>query len=286
VNPNVHQIAITDHESPRLSGYVADATESVRRAFPDATYRLWSRADGEAFIEEHFGPEVGWAFRCLRPYAYKGDLLKLCILHVLGGWYFDVGVRMLQSPAPLFDVAPPPQLVLFRSTGPMDSPWNCSLAVVYAEAGSSVFTTAIDEVIDNCRAGRYGATPLSPTMSPFGRAIARHGLELGVRSGVVVDVEGQDYRRAFHIEPLGLVAARKPGGLAAGAVAAIGIEGGNDYVAMWRDRTVYGWTEPPPGGWTPARAASAVSNVLPRNRRRLARLRRAVSRTVASRRTT
>jgi hypothetical protein len=279
MNPNVHQIAITDHDPPRLGGYSAEATRSVRQAFPGARYRLWGRADGEAFIDQHFTPEVAWAFRCLRPYAYKADLLKLCLLHAVGGWYVDVGVRILRSPAALFENRSAPSFVLFRSTGPMDLPWNCSLALLYGEAGSPVFTTAIDEIVDNCQTGRYGATPLSPTMSPFGRAVAGHRLEAGVRTGVVVDVAGQDFNRGFEVAPLGLVAARKPRGLPAGEVAAIGLEGGNDYLAMWRSRSVYG-LERPPGGWTAVRVASAAESTWVRNRRRMGRTLRAARRAV------
>lgn len=278
MNPHVHQIAVTDHDPPRLVAYAAEATRSVRDAFPGARYRLWSRAEGEDFVKQHFGPDVSWAFRCLRPYAYKADLLKLCVLYVLGGWYVDVGVRILQSPIALFDHGAAPRFVLFRSTGSMDAPWNCSLALLYAEAGSPVFTTAIDEVVANCRAGRYGATPLSPTMSPFGRAIATHGAEVGVRTGVVVDVEGREFRRGFELAPLGLVAARKPVH-DAGEVAAMGLEGGNDYLAMWRSRSVYG-RERPPDGWSAARWSSAARSAWIRSRRRARQTLRPAARVV------
>lgn len=259
MNPHVHQIAITDHDPPRLTGYAVEATRNVRETFPGGRYRLWGRVDGEDFIAEHFPAEVVWAYRSLRPYSYKADLLKLCLLHVLGGWYVDAGVRMLQSPATLFEVDEPPQLVVFRSTSLWDAPWNCSLALVYAEAGSPVFTAAIDEVVANCRAQRYGANPLSPTMSPFGRALARHRVEDGVLVGIVVDVEGRDFNRGFEVRPLGLVAARKPARVGVGDVAGIGLEGGNDYGQLWSARRVYG-SERPPGRWR------GLIRRLPRNR--------------------
>ena len=248
MNPHVHQAAITAHDPPRLTGYSVEATRSVRETFPGSRYRLWGRADGERFIADHFPAEVLWAYRALRPFAYKGDLLKLCLLHVLGGWYVDVGVRMLRSPAPLFDGDDPPRFVLFRSTSLWDAPWNCSVALVYADAGSPVFTTAIDEVVANCRARRYGANPLSPTMSPFGRAVAHHRIESGVAVGAVVDVEGEDFNRGFEVRPLGLVAARKPAGVGVGDVAGIGLEGGNDYRQLWLERRVYGAERPPRAG--------------------------------------
>ncbi len=223
---------------------------SVRPSRP-TRYRLWGRAEGQSFVDRNFDPEVAWAFRCLRPYAYKADLLKFCVLHVYGGWYVDAGVRILRSPAALFDDGSAPQLVLFRSTGSMDAPWNCSLALLYAEAGNSVFTVAIDEVVANCRAGRYGATPLSPTMSSFGRAIARQGVESGVRMGVVVDVEGREFRRGFELAPLGLVAA-------ASRFSRLGkwrrlVSKGATTTWPCGTHEVYGWERPPGAGPAPER---------------------------------
>ena len=244
MNPHLHQIALSDHDPPRIGGYVAEAIASVREAFPGSEHRVWGRADGEQFVADHFGPEVAWAFRCLQPYAYQADLLKLCLLHVLGGWYVDAGVRILRSPLPLFDGANP-RFVVFRSTGSWDMPWNCSLALLYAEAGSPVFTTAIDRIVTNCRDRNYGANPLSPTMSAFGQALAHHGDQHELAIGTVVDVEGEEYVRGFEIPPFGLIAARKPNRIPVGDLVQAGLEGGNNYDVMWKGRAVYG-DEPPP----------------------------------------
>lgn len=244
MNTHLHQVALSDHDPPRLGGYVAEAIASVREAFPGSEHRVWGPAEGEQFVLDHFGAEVAWAFRCLRPYAYKGDLLKMCLLHELGGWYVDAGVRMLRSPLPLFDGADP-RFVLFRSTGSWDMPWNCSLALLYAEAGSPVCTTAIDGIVANCRNRSLGVNPLSPTMSPFGRALAHHGDHGELAIGTVVDVEGQEYTRGFEIRPFGLIAARKPNRIPVGDLGEAGLEGGNNYDVLWKAGAVYG-DEPPP----------------------------------------
>lgn len=259
MNPHLHQIAIADRDPPRIGGYLAEAMASVREAFPGSQHRLWGRADGEAFVAEHFGPEVAWAFRCLQPYAYKADLLKLCLLHVLGGWYVDLGVRMLRSPLPLFDGARP-RFVLFRSTGSWDMPWNCSLALVYAEAGHPAFTTAIEAIVANCRNRNPGVNPLSPTMSPFGRALAIHGDEHELAVGTVVDVEGEEYVRGYEIRPFGVIAARKPDRIPVGDLVEAGLEGANNYDVLWKAGAIYGDEPPPP----PARAARWRSRRRPR----------------------
>jgi hypothetical protein len=76
-------------------------------------------------------------------------------------------------------------------------------------------------------------------MSAFGRALAIHDVRDGIRIGEVVDVTGEDYTRAYHLKPLGRIAARKPASSKAGEVATIGIEGANNHVSLWKQRQVY-----------------------------------------------
>ena len=238
--PDVHQVLFTDPGVPAPTGYVAEAMRSVREAFPTGRYTCWGLEEAAALIDEHFAPDVLRAFECLQPYAYKGDLFKYCLLHVHGGWYADVGTRVLQQPmqAPFAASSSPPRLVVFRGTGQWDASWSCSISFLYAAPGHEVLSTAIEEVVDNCRHQRYGANPLSPTMTAFGRAIAVHNVREQIEIGLIVDVEGQPYERAHQLDPLGHVAARKPQ-LHAGDMAGIGVDGTNNYAQMWEDRQVY-----------------------------------------------
>jgi hypothetical protein len=239
--PDVHQVLFTDPGGPPPTGYVASAMASVREAFSTGQYRCWGLDQAAALIEQHFAPDVLRAFECLRPYAYKGDLFKYCVLYVHGGWYADIGTRVLQQPmlAPFATSATPPRLVVFRGTGLWDAAWGCSISFMYAARGHEILLTAIEEVVDNCKHQRYGANPLSPTMTAFGRAIAVHNVQERIEVGLIVDVEGKPYERAHELRGLGHVAARKPR-LHAGDMAGIGVQGTNNYAQMWEDRQVYG----------------------------------------------
>ena len=239
--PDVHQVLFTDPGVPAPTGYVAEAMQSVRDAFPTGRYTCWGLDDAAAFIDEHFAPDVLRAFECLQPYAYKGDLFKYCLLHVHGGWYADVGTRVLQQPmlAPFAQSPIPPRLVVFRGTGQWDAAWGCSISFLYAAPGHEIFPTAIEEVVDNCRHQRYGVNPLSPTMTAFGRAIAVHNVRERIEIGLIVDAVGLPYQRAHQLGALGHVAARKPGNTG-GDMSGIGVGGTNNYADMWEARTVYG----------------------------------------------
>ena len=50
-----------------------------------------------AFIRYHLGVDALWAFDYLRPYSYKCDLARFCLLYVEGGIYIDLGVRLMNS---------------------------------------------------------------------------------------------------------------------------------------------------------------------------------------------
>lgn len=241
--PNVHQIVFSREGPVELQGYARKAAQSVKSTFADYEYRLWFLEDAERFIERHFSTDVLHAFRTLVPYAYKADLFKLCLLKVIGGWVVDIGVRMLRSPLAQEIIEQQPDFVLFRSTGSWDPPWNCSVAVVYARPGHPAFDTAIECIVEHCRTRYYGATPLMPTMSTFGRALALHQVHENVRIGTVVDVRWRSFKRGFALKPVGLVAARKPARIAAGDIGGLGVPGTNAYNRLWRDRQVYGERE-------------------------------------------
>jgi mannosyltransferase OCH1-like enzyme len=233
----VHQIAFNDSGVVKLRGYLRGACRSVADMLPDHEHTLWTLPAARLWLAEHYPGEVLEAFDSLVPYAYKGDLFKYCLLERLGGWIVDLGVTLLENPAGSRPGDGEHEFVIFRATGMWSPPWNCSVALLYARAGHPVFATTIAHVVRNCQEHHYGHTPLMPTMSPFGHAIAVHHVCENVRYGDVVDVFGKDYKRGFKLRPGAVVAARKPAKV--GDVKSIGLSGGNNYARLWEDRKVY-----------------------------------------------
>lgn len=232
-----HQIVFNDSGKVTISGYAKGAAESVRSALDFCEHKIWGLNEADKFIRERFDSSTYAAFKCLKPYAYKADLFKYCLLYHLGGWYVDIGVHILRPQA--FKKITASKFVLFRGTDGWDATWSTSVAIVYAKPGSKVFLTALDEIVENCRKQKYGHNPLCPTMSAFGRALARHNVVSGIRVGMVVDVKEQEYKRAYRMKPLGLIAARKPSLAKVGSLKGLGIGGTNNYAEMWLNREVY-----------------------------------------------
>jgi mannosyltransferase OCH1-like enzyme len=64
---------------------------------PEFRFHLYDDEDCVKFIQEHFHPLVLWAYRSLKPGAYKADLWRYCILFVKGGIYVDIKYRPIQG---------------------------------------------------------------------------------------------------------------------------------------------------------------------------------------------
>jgi hypothetical protein len=59
--------------------------------------RIWDDRMIKDLISSNFGPSVLSAYNAVKPYAYKADLARLCILYVHGGLYSDLGIRFLNK---------------------------------------------------------------------------------------------------------------------------------------------------------------------------------------------
>ena len=84
--PNIFQIYISDDGSGP-SEALSDAIASVKRCFSAYQYSLHNNDSLRTFIEENFDNEVVESYDKLRPFAYKADLGRYCLLYQLGGWY-------------------------------------------------------------------------------------------------------------------------------------------------------------------------------------------------------
>jgi mannosyltransferase OCH1-like enzyme len=105
----VSQIFLSDNGA-ELSPFLGHATGTVRQAFPEADHQIYTKESLRAFIEANYEEEVLWAYDRLKPYSYKADLGRFCLLNKLGGWYMDIAVRMVNP----VEVGPRIKFLAFR----------------------------------------------------------------------------------------------------------------------------------------------------------------------------
>lgn len=232
-------ILITDDHSADLPERVSENIRSFKAAHPGEEHVLFEEAALSEFIAAHFDAEVLSAFRTLRPYSYKADLAKYCLLYEQGGVYADLSYQFLRG-VPRGEG----RLSVFRDFL-SSTPWDTSLGVVAAPLRHRALAKAIELVCANVKREYYGPTALCPTgPTLFGKAIALtcDPEDLIVGEAVRLTLPPGDAEAAQkpshclqHAREL-VAVKRKRGG---GPLSELGIGGGNRYNRLWRSREVY-----------------------------------------------
>lgn len=233
----VSQIFLSDGGGKELSPALQQFTSTVQAGFPRANYVRYDNDSLRQFINEHFRREVLDAYDSLRSYSNKADLGRFCILYVVGGWYFDIAIR-LHSPVELADRI---DFLAFREIQKFTGTcWACMTAVIYSKPGNQALRYAIDQIVDNCRNRYYGITPLSPTATPvLGQALAKYGEQSSFVYGDFLELTPthQKHNTAFVLPDGTIFAWGKPAG--GGDLSALGAKGTNNYNQLWHDRLIY-----------------------------------------------
>jgi len=241
----VHQILIVDGfgQPAELPCAITQRIVQLKRLYSDGTYTLWTGNTLRAFIEVAFDRDVLWAFDCLKPYAYKSDLGRLCLLYAFGGLYSDI---MLEHHATLripsrFGLTAFRQAWAFRPyTG------SVSNSLLWSEPHRPEWQIAIEKIVAHCRTQFYGQDRLEPT-GPWllGRACAAAATDKW-RAGLPDDqwmgvhyADGPMNDMVFHTSCLkSKVVAVRPG-RSNGDWSKSRLAGTNNYSKMWEAKDVY-----------------------------------------------
>ena len=233
---NVSQIFLSDSDA-QLSPFLKHATGTVQGAFPNADYQLYNKETLRNFISENYGESVVSAYDCLKPYSYKADLGRFCLLNKLGGWYLDIGVRVVNP----VEVGERIDFLAFRDIQRFSfTSWACATTVLYSKPDNTALQFAIEMIVNNCKNKYYGITPLCPTgPSLLGAALAANGGETNFVYGDYLELTPthEQKNRAFVLPDGTIMAWSKPSG--GGDLTGIGAKGVNNYNELWAAKQVY-----------------------------------------------
>lgn len=226
---------------------VEENVDTFKALHPDLEYRLFLEEDVLELLKDKFTDPVQQAYQSLKPFAYRADLARYCILFEYGGLYADLSYYFVR-PVPMPKNIP----VVFRGNL-VSAPWDTSNGIIYMPPRHKALAQAIKMVCANVQRRYFGATALCPTgPALFGKALAttceaeeiitgRASLTKREQVQHLVPhmvLPGDDH---IHCQSLkeGLVAVkRKP--LASTGLGELGITTGNAYREMWEKRQVYG----------------------------------------------
>src|SRR5215210_6280508 len=91
-----------DGQDSALPPIVRQNIDSLIAHHPQLPHRLFRQDDVIKLLEEKFPKDILETYFALRPYAYRADLARYCILYEFGGLYADLAyffVRPVPMPA-------------------------------------------------------------------------------------------------------------------------------------------------------------------------------------------
>jgi mannosyltransferase OCH1-like enzyme len=95
----IHQILISDtNKLPKeLPPYAQMCVKSITDFYGTEEYHLYSGEEIEEIIKFNFDNNVYKSYQKLKPYAYKSDLARYCLLYLYGGLYIDLNTKFFKS---------------------------------------------------------------------------------------------------------------------------------------------------------------------------------------------
>lgn len=230
-----------------LPHLIRENIQSLRKTHPDLPHRLFGHAELLSFLEEKFSREVVRAFLELKPYAYKADLARYCVMYEYGGIYADLSYFFLRS-LPV-DAR---RVLVFRDFM-WSSPWDTSNGVFSAPPRHKALGVAIEMVCANVRRAYYGNTPLCPTgPALFGKALATACEPEDLVTGVAGLVSKEMVAKAAQNIELPAdqkthclilrngIAAIKRKRMGSPGLSDFGVADAKGYSDLWRARAIYG----------------------------------------------
>lgn len=234
----LHQILINDFDSipSVLPNYTVFCQNELKRIYSDFDYCLWSNVKIKEFLKKHFDKGVVSAYNKLKPYSYKSDLARFCILYELGGIYVDINTRFLNPIQHLSNA-----LYAFRDYSlSQRRGWYVSTSIIFSEPNNAILKTCIETILKNVSVNYYGETPLDPTgPGVLGQSIIDNPKNLSDNSGEIICITPMHENKtlAFVQDSGNIVALRKPN--APGDLTFFGFRGVNNYKEMWEQKNIY-----------------------------------------------
>lgn len=237
LGPPIAQIFISK-DNGKPGELIQNCIRSVQRCFPASRYKLYTNEEIIELIRDHYDAKVLEAYLGLKPFAYKADLGRLCILGITGGWYVDVGVTWATP------VTIPAHIKLFTARDRNHvcrSAWACNNAIIYSHRNHPAIQHGIDQIVYNFNRNYYGHTSLCPTgPNTWGRAIAA---TCDPAETLFCDIWELTPRYphknlAFISEDGRIIAFAKPS-IGGDGLHVFGEDGSNSYNEYWRKRDIY-----------------------------------------------
>jgi mannosyltransferase OCH1-like enzyme len=253
----IHQILINDTNKlpDKFPKFHNVCVNQIKKLYQNEEYHLYSGEELEEIIKSNFHVDVFAAYNKLKPYAYKADLARYCLLYLYGGLYIDLNVYFINTIPDLDEL----DFFAFRDRSKASMQcWAVQNCIMFSHKSSNVTKGAIDLIVKNCKEEYYGIQPIDvsgPTILGMSIVNSLPNLKISTRGQqdfilknnlnieIIEKLNKNGYNNMDILEGYiiddndKLVAIRKPS--SDGDIEKLRFKGTNNFVKMWRDRQIY-----------------------------------------------
>lgn len=207
------------------------ARQNMLAVYPDYQYNLYTNVEAAQFVKT-FSPEVHRAYWTFAPFAYRADLLRLCLLYEYGGWYFDITTR------PLFKFEPDKDCLFKRDTYTQGDGLFENF-VLYAKPKSKFLEACINKIVYNVQNESYGG-PLHGSLHISGPLLLAEILKQNEHLNNTISI--YPYQVAFQsivINDKIFATHKNAVGVVINGLDYLGFKGVNSYHNLYGSRLVY-----------------------------------------------
>ena len=160
----IHKVFITNTTKNEEESIKSNnSLNSWKELNPGYTLKIWFIKDCINYLQKNFSQEHVDCFNKLKPYAYKCDFFRYCLLYNEGGWYTDWGQELLISLNEINNNN-------YEWVSCLDNAWNyceenkcMQNAFIGSEPKNIILKKTIEKCIDNINNNYYGTTSLDVT---------------------------------------------------------------------------------------------------------------------------
>lgn len=238
---NIFQIYITDSDSDPIPHQIVNCIKSINELRGDHSHFLLRSSDVMDVLRINFGGEVLNAYNKLKPYAFKADLARYCLVYLYGGWYFDVTAKIYKGLINTSNV----DYVVFKD-GPTsgNTSWGVNNAVFHSKSKTKFLEKSIEKIIENCHKDYYGSNCLNVTgPGVFGEMLCKFAEpDNGIIGSFLSLTPTHNKKNVAYVLPEGEIFAfgkESAGSVNGNGLHSLGASGVNSYSNMWAIRDIY-----------------------------------------------
>lgn len=232
----IHKIYIENSKTIPMNKITEfkEAHESWKKFNPDYKIRYWSLKDCENYLIKHYDERHIKVFEKLKPYSYKCDFFKCCVIFKEGGWISDWKQETYIS---LDSIIGDYDFICFHDNGipELNHRGHITMGLLGSIKNNPIIKLAIDQIIFNVENNIYGLHPLDPT-GPynFGKALQAF-LNDGYNSQDNLNILFGVYESNFFSINNKIITKHKTDN----KIYNQDWENGNNYAEMWYQQNIY-----------------------------------------------